>query len=142
MNPQRFARSRYAYLLAAATLAFLIPACADGPPRGTVIGKVTLDGQPVETGSIRFAAVDGKTPTAGAQIKSGEYKAEVPVGDVRIEITAPKKIGSKKEFEGAPDSGTVDVVTEAIPARYNLKSELTMTVEKGTNTKDFELKSK
>ena len=138
MNP-RVLRSVRAALIAAAALLLMIPGCSDGPARGTVVGKVTLDGQPVESGAIRFAAVDGLSPTAGAQIKDGVFTAEVPVGEVKIEITAPKKVGTKKAFENAPDSGTVDVVTEAIPARYNQKSELKMTVQRGTNSKDFEL---
>jgi hypothetical protein len=137
MEPQWVRRG--VVLLAALAL---IPACSDGPPRGTVLGKVTLDGQPVESGAIRFAAVDGLSPTAGAQIKDGAFQAEVPIGDVRIEITAPKKVGTKKAFEGAPEGGTVDLVTEAIPVRYNRKSELKMTVQRGMNPQDFELKSR
>lgn len=136
MQPFRFRSVALLMLLA------LVPACSDGPARGTVLGKVTLDGQPVESGAIRFAAVDGKSPTAGAQIKDGLFKAEVPIGEVRIEITAPRKIGTKKAFENAPESGTVDLVTEAIPVRYNRKSELTMTVQRGTNPHDFDLKSR
>jgi hypothetical protein len=60
----------------------------------------------------------------------------------KIEITAPRKVGTKKEFENAPESGTVGIVTEAIPARYNQKSELKMTVQRGTNSQDFDLKSR
>lgn len=141
MNPGKLRSFRVA-LVAVAALLVGIPACSDGPARGTVVGKVTLDGQPVESGAIRFAAVDGLSPTAGAQIKDGAFKAEVPVGEVKIEITAPRKVGTKKAFEQAPDSGTVDIVTEAIPARYNQKSELTMTVQRGMNSKDFELKTR
>ena len=42
----------------------------------------------------------------------------------------------------APDSPSVDEVAELLPDRYNVRSELTMTVQSGAQEKRFELKSK
>jgi hypothetical protein len=115
--------------------------CSSGPRWGTVEGRVTLDGKAVERGDVRFVPRDGLTPTSGGQIKDGEYTARVPVGTMRVEITAPKVVGKRKLFD-TKDSPWDEITEEAIPVRYNTKSDLTLTVESGINPKDFDLKSK
>jgi hypothetical protein len=109
--------------------------------KSAVSGAVTLDGQPLAKGQISFAPIDGKSSTAGASIVDGKYMAEVPPGEKSVRISAPKVTGKKKMYE-TPDSPTVDVVEELLPARYNARSELKMTVTGGAQEKSFELKSK
>jgi hypothetical protein len=41
-----------------------------------------------------------------------------------------------------PDSPTVDTVVELLPARYNVNSELKLTVDGTVQEKNFDLKSK
>jgi hypothetical protein len=105
-----------------------------------VTGMVTLDGQPVEAGAVRFVPVDGASPTGGAPIKAGRYEATVSPGAMRVEITAPKVVGQRKTYD-TPDSPVEDVVEEMIPARYNLKTELTVEVKSGKQSQDFKLTS-
>jgi hypothetical protein len=119
----------------------LLAGCSGGGTAGSVSGEVTLDGQPLKTGIIRFVPADGKTPTADAGITDGKYAATVPVGEMKVEITAPRVVGSHKMYD-APDSPTVDDVVELLPARYNVRSELKMTVSKGRQEKRWELTSK
>jgi hypothetical protein len=117
--------------------------CSGGLPYGDVQGEVTLDGKPLKDGYIRFAPVDGKTPSAGAVIADGRFREQVPVGTHRIEITSPqppKGYDPAKIRRGTIDDGTP--MEDQIPPRYNLRSELTLDVKKGSNTPRFDLKQK
>ena len=118
----------------------LLAGCSGDNAVGTVSGEVTLDGRPLACGIIRFVPVDGKSPTADAGITDGKFAAAVPVGEVKVEITAPKVVGKHKMYDTA-DSPQVDAVTELIPPRYNVRSELKMTVRKGSQEKSFPLRS-
>jgi hypothetical protein len=117
--------------------------CSGGSKVGEVSGQVTLDGKPLEEGVVRFAPVDGKTPTASALIAGGKFSEKVPVGKHRVEISAPrlpKGFNSSKELK----RGTVDegpALEELIPARYNAQSKLETEVKPGRNDIKFELTS-
>jgi hypothetical protein len=118
--------------------AFLAAGCSSSTGKGTVEGTVTLDGQPLKSGLIRFVPVDGKSPTADTAITDGQYSAEVPFGEKRVEISAPKVTGKRKMYD-TPNSPTVDIVEELLPASYNVQSVLTVTVNERKQTKAFDL---
>jgi hypothetical protein len=126
---------------ASALLFLLLAGCSGGNPLGTVTGQVKLDGQPLRTGLIRFVPVDGKGQTADTGITEGKYTATVPVGEVVVEITAPLVVGKQKMYATA-DSPVVETVAELLPARYNVRSELRLTVQKGSQEKHFEMRSR
>lgn len=130
----RFARSIGILLLASGV------GCS-GDGNGRVQGNVTLDGQPLDSGTIRFAAADQRGQPTEATITAGRFEAVVPPGEMRIEIRAPKVTGKRKMYD-TPDSPTVDEIAELLPKRYNVNSELKMTVDGSEQTQDFELKSK
>jgi hypothetical protein len=112
--------------------------CSTEAVKGTVEGTVTLNSQPLEHGLIRFVPIDGKLQPADATITAGKYTATIPVGDVRVEITSPKVVGQTKMYP-TPDSPTVDKIEELLPPKYNVQSELKMSVPKGKTEKPFEL---
>jgi hypothetical protein len=120
--------------------AVVFTGCAKKTERGTVIGDVTLDGQPLKSGVIHFESADGKAATADAMIVDGKYTVDMPPGDKRISISAPKVTGKRKAYD-TPDSPMVDIVQELLPARYNAQSDLTLTVTAGPQQKDYDLKS-
>ena len=109
--------------------------CEHGPPKGTVKGTVTLDGQPIDGGVITFVPSDGNSQPEAVTIAAGEYSVTMPVGDKRVEIY------------WAPSSGQVgdtatqgrEQIVQRIPAKYNAQSTLTHTVTKGEARKDFAL---
>ena len=106
--------------------------------RSTVEGMVTLNGQPIESGAMSFRPLDGKTPTVGCFITAGRFRLQVPIGSMRVEITAMEKSGKGvSTAQGAPVE--VDLVTEAIPERYNAKSELVIDVKQGVNRVTYAL---
>src|SRR4051812_45665982 len=76
----------------------LLAGCAKKSNRGTVTGKVTLDGQPLASGVIRFVPSDGQTATADSMITDGKFSASVPPGDKKISISAPKVTGKRRAY--------------------------------------------
>jgi hypothetical protein len=60
---------------------------------------------------------------------------------MRVQFSAPKVVGQIKPYESA-DSPVVDKVVDLIPERFNVRTELTITVKKGTQNETFALKSK
>jgi hypothetical protein len=121
-------------------LVFAASGCSSETSRGTVHGTVTFDGALLANGLIRFVPADGRSPTAEATILDGNFTAQVPVGEKRVSISAAKVVGKRQVYE-TPDSPTIDVIEELLPARYNLRSELTFTVTPGRQQQDFELNS-
>lgn len=112
----------------------------DKPTVYPVEGRVTLDGAPVDRGLIRFAP-SGKAAPVGGEIKAGRYELMAPPGICRVEITWAKVVGQRKAYD-TPDSPLVAVTEEAVPARYNARSELTYDVQAGKNERNFELTSR
>jgi hypothetical protein len=127
-------------------LVHVITGCNDSNSnRAEVTGLVNFDGQPISEGSIVFSPAGGNSgPVAGASIHDGSYlipaKTGVTLGLNRVEIYASRKTG-RKVRSPPPAKDLVDEIVEAIPARYNKKSELEKYVHPGKNVFDFELKS-
>lgn len=123
---------------------FLASICSIGceqPNVGFVSGTVTVDGHPAQSGSIAFFPVDGRSSTAGAAIELGRYAAKVAPGVSRVEIRVSKVVGQQKLYD-APDSPVQPLLAEALPARYNDQTELTLDVQAGENVKNWELTTK
>lgn len=111
--------------------------------RADVNGKVTLDGQPLESGSITFLPTKiGKGVPATAEIKNGSFSLAgengATIGSNRVEITSIKKTGKISNFDGIQTEETVQI----IPAKFNSESELTTDVKAGANQPEFALTSK
>jgi hypothetical protein len=110
---------------------------------GQVSGTVKVDGEPVETGSILFVPADGKGSTAGGKIEKGQYSVKVPLGSMKVAISAPRVVGKKKLYPTA-DSREVTLTKESLPERYSdeKQTELKLEVVAGKNPKDWDLKTK
>ena len=113
---------------------------SDGLTRVVVNGDVRLNGAPVEKGQIRFIPQVGtKGPVYIQEILDGKYTCDraggVPVGQHRIEILAWDPSVPFPKGPGAPTP------KQLAPEKYNVKSELTITLDDSTNTvvKDFDL---
>jgi len=126
---------------AVAALCVTMAAGCSGPPKAEVTGTVTLDGVPIENGSIQFYPVGATGQTVGAGIENGKYNLISSVGEMTVTINASKVVGKHKMYETA-DSPVVDKLQETIPATYNTLSTLKVTLKPGKNDGvDFELKS-
>ena len=111
-----------------------------GSNMADVKGTVKYDGQLVESGAIRFEPADGKAPTAGGEIKAGQYAVKVPVGNMKVSISGAKVTG-KKKLDDSKDSPEMEVKGEALPPKYSdyQKTALQYEVSPGVNTKDWDL---
>ena len=131
-------------LLFTGAIAFIILGLSGCFGDGTVkiSGKVTVDGAPVETGSIAFAPADGKTSVEGAEIINGEYQAKVPPGEKIVRICG-MKLQPSEVYDAV--SNTTHVSSNAIritDAKYEAaNSPLQATVTKNGEKHDFDLPS-
>lgn len=122
-----------------------------GAERGSVTGKVTLDNKPILSGSITFfPAGKAEGAVVGGEIKDGNYFIGADSGPIvgtnRIEIHWPLKTGKTLGLPpddglGARDLPPQEELVEAIPAKYNARSELIYEVESGKNNIDFLLET-
>jgi len=115
--------------------------CGKESSMGQLTGTVTVDGQPVEGGSIAFFPTDGKSQTTGGMIRLGDYSAQVPFGPAKVEIRVPKIMGKQKLYN-TPDSDELPIVRETLPAKYNDRTELMVDIQPGAKREDFALSTK
>jgi hypothetical protein len=118
-------------------LLFVVGCEAD--PTALVKGTAQFDGQPIEDGSISFFPVDGKSQTAGGNIKNGAYSVKVPQGVMKVAITWQKETGEKKKLYDTDDSPVMSKKAQALPDKYadREKTELQYEVKPGINAKDW-----
>lgn len=117
----------------------------EGRERAAVDGTVVLDGLPVENGTIILIPLGPKTGRkSGGQIGHGRYSIPIErgpnLGTYRVEISWLKPTGRELSQKIRPD--TEMELTEAVPAKYNADSILTVEIVAGQNRKDFELASR
>lgn len=115
--------------------------CSDDKS-GNVRGTVTFDNAPLPEGTVTFVPVDGKSQTASAAIKDGKFAATVPLGEMKVQFSAPKATGKKTKMYDTPDSPTVDETKELIPDKFGVQSTLKITVKPGGQDETFTLTSK
>ena len=145
----------FPWAMVAALLVLCVAGCS---PRdaASLSGKVTFDGEPVANGNIRLLPKEGTAGHGGgAAIVNGSY--EIPAsgglvaGDYSVVISATReataeeaaKMGDGEEKaekeEGEADKGDAAPKVQLIPAKYNLETTLSVQVNTGVNTKDFDL---
>ncbi|WP_165071323.1 carboxypeptidase regulatory-like domain-containing protein [Paludisphaera rhizosphaerae] len=131
----------------------------DGLPRQAVSGKVTLDGQPLDSATISFQpmAGSGEVTSAAATVSAGSFSISAADGLVpgkyRVSVSAKREVaaksGAKKKQIDNVTGELVDppadaaVTQETIPARFNAQTELTTEVTAaGPNDFTFAVTSK
>src|SRR5262249_18501591 len=94
------------------------------PKRGTIYGKVTLDGRPVAKANIRFIALEASGINVLAAVTDGIYEVPEGQGPVkgkdRVEFSVPNR-GRRVPNPDAPGAWLEEPV-EPLPARYHRKS--------------------
>jgi hypothetical protein len=112
--------------------------CGDTSQQAWVSGEVKINQQPVETGSISFIPANGQSAVTGGEIKGGKYRTAAPLGESKVEIRVPRKIGSKKLYD-TPESPVQDIFEEVLPPKYNQQTELRFTASPGNQEKNWEI---
>lgn len=120
---------------------FLLVGCDAGRPKHPTTrleGKVTLDGEPLKTGSIQFRPQNQESsPVVQAEIRDGRYTApDVPLGNVLVLIQATRETGKVVVLYGQSSPEVVNV----IPERY--RRGIPLEVKADHPAQDFPLSSK
>ena len=126
----------FASSLVAASVVFT--GCSGDSTRFAVEGEVTLDGEPAKTGAISFYPVDNVGTPVGGGIQDGQYSVQVPFGEKKVQVRVSKVIGKQRLYDTA-DSPIKEVMTEALPPKYNSETELRLNVKPGENRQDYDL---
>jgi hypothetical protein len=118
-------------------LALLTSGC--GSSRPVMEGMVTLDGVPIEKGTIMLMPANGKGQNAGGGIAAGRYRIPVSPGPMEVRISANRKDGTMPDPLNPGSGAMIDRYVDYVPARYNEKTELNVTLKPGLNKHDFKL---
>lgn len=115
----------------------------EGAERFPVSGSVTVDGEPMDLGTISFLPTTSGNRVSGGMIEDGKYAIPeaqgANTGSYRVEIRWGKKTG-KHSFD--PELKLdVEQRAEGLPAKYHKQSTLTADVSKANHAFDFELQS-
>jgi len=111
---------RSAVLVAATYLT--LAGCQSAIEKASVSGTVTLNGEPVQVGTISFEPTDPAAPSASAEIHDGRFSVESPVGNRRVAIMA------YRQAKGLGPDGK-PYQEQYLPAKYNLESDRYFEVE-------------
>ncbi|TWT86660.1 hypothetical protein Mal64_34890 [Pseudobythopirellula maris] len=141
---QKYRVGRGAVASVVALLALMTAGCG-GPYDATVYGAVTLDGQPLPSGTVSFFPTsDGPTAYSRIddsgmyQIRTGREKG-LPPGEYAVTVVAREKpTVDQSNSGGPPPAGRM-----LTPQRYRNRDQsgLVYTVEPGANQIDLELTS-
>ena len=105
----------------------------DLPPRSTVTGTVTLDGQPLEGASVMFTPQEGGALSTGTTDETGKYKLSYGPSEEGAAI-GRHKVRISKHGEG-------DDTNDSVPEKYNAATILEEEVTDGENVINFDLKT-
>lgn len=125
----------------------LLTGCGPRSDRLAISGKVTLDGVPLDSGSIRFTSAAGQRLLAsGALIRDGQYNVPeekgLRPGTYLVRITSPDLDAPPVMMPKTPSGPSFPVPPERIPPEYNVDSQQTIEVTiDGDNHFEFDIKS-
>ena len=112
----------------------VLSGCGPQSDRLAISGKITLNGAPLDSGSIRFTSVAGqKLFASGAVVENGEFdipqEKGLPPGTYQLEISARDTNAPPVVYRGAPGEPPLPpTAPERIPPEYNTNSKHTIEV--------------
>lgn len=132
--------AKWVFSCAVALAVLCLTGCEDTGGKVGISGAVTLQGQPLDKGTIDFFEPEAMQRTAGAPIENGKYslpamKGLLP-GKYRVKISAIEAFDiSPAEYAAGKKAPPPK---ERIPAKYNVQSQEFIEVQKaGKNQFDF-----
>jgi hypothetical protein len=140
LDTKRPSMSAFHRLTTAVVLLLLVVGCSSEATQIKITGKVSLDEGPINNGTLRLTPVKADGKHGGAIIKDGKFAGEAFPGQYKVEINSSRP--AKKQMKQLDGPGSDDpTLEEAIPPKYNLRTELTWDVSLTGSSKDFLLKS-
>lgn len=128
-------------LLLSAVVMMQLPGCSRRDGRLAVSGAVTIDGKPLEAGTIRFQPADiNKATGSGAMVRDGKYSIPaqhgLTPGKYAVSVQASEKTG-RMIPDPQKQKGPVDEYREI---RYQEAGKLEVTIDAQASTRfDFPL---
>lgn len=134
--------ARATRLLSFALLALLAVGCSGSnlPDMGQVSGVVTLDGAPYANAYVVFSPTQGR-PSEGVTDSEGKYKLNYMPGAPGA-LLGNHKVSITTQYQAPENPDAAPPFVEPLPAKYNIQSTLTATVQPGNNQIDFALTRK
>ena len=122
--------------------------CGKSPntlPVANVSGTVSVDGKPLEKGSVTFETPG--FPPKILSVSDGKYSGAVNTGQNRVVVSAPRPLAAankmSKEDKQRMESSGLPLTEESLPPEWNTASKETRVVEAGgANAFDFDIKTK
>ncbi len=119
--------------LALCVCAFVFVGCDKGPKKVAVSGTITVDGEPIDVGAVKFDAVDGVGMSDGCKIKDGKFECEMTTGEKKVTVTAASKVVGQFEADPVLNPGVMSDKVESMDLSV-FAQEKTITVEKKGQT--------
>lgn len=126
--------------LALAVCCVAFAGCAPKDGLVPIKGTITLDGAPIEKGTVNFAPKGGPGTAAGGAIVNGKYEARVSPGKMAVTIYAQKAEKIENPTQEQIERGITEITVDVVPAKYNRASTLEVDIVEGQKDPvDFEL---
>lgn len=125
----------------------VVPGCDSGPKKARVRGSVSFDGKPIEEGMIELVPIDDTSgPSTGGMISGGKYEIAADRGPLlggtyEVRIQGFKKTGQTVVDRDRPNAPPTETKANFIPAEFNSKSTLKVTVSSKSAEHNFDLTS-
>ena len=133
---------QYAVVLALLAFSFFTFGCSTKKPDGVRLsGVVTLDGEPLEKGSIDFYQ-EQIDQSFSSVIRNGKYETFAKPGEMTVRITAFRQAGTKPRNDFPGDTAEDPVLESIVPEQYNEKTTLKCLAGPGGGPQNFDLLSK
>jgi hypothetical protein len=124
--------------------------CGWGDRRGTLEGRVTRDGKPLELGAISLEPLPGVAgQVTGGLVQRGAYalsgKAAARPGRYMVRITASPRATGRMVVDPTRPPGSElapELLDGDVAARYNVQTTLEVEISAGKNVADFAVESK
>jgi hypothetical protein len=122
--------------------------CGPRSDRLPISGTVTLDGAPLDTGSIRFTSIGTDNVSAtGAMIQNGQFNIAaakgLSPGSYHVQISAPDNSAPAVTVRGPHGEPGIPTQPERIPPEYNVESTKSIEVTAdGDNHFEFMIDSR
>lgn len=119
--------------LALCVCAFVLVGCGPkGPKKVAVSGTITVDGEPIDVGAVKFDSLDGGM-SDGCKIKDGKFECEMTTGEKKVVVTAASKVVGQFEPDPVLNPGVMADQVESMDLTV-FKQEQKITVEKKGQT--------
>ncbi|MBR5244001.1 MAG: hypothetical protein IKW13_07190, partial [Thermoguttaceae bacterium] len=113
--------------------AFVLVGCGPkGPKKVAVSGTITVDGEPIDVGAVKFDSLDGGM-SDGCKIKDGKFECEMTTGEKKVVVTAASKVVGQFEPDPVLNPGVMADQVESMDLTV-FKQEQKITVEKKGQT--------